>query len=148
MVRRARPPFRHQLITATFINRHRHCRHRVMHITKQACIGRASQHTRRFATIFPQGRVVNPVDAQGAFLHHLLLFVDFTRTVRARPRTILTADALVVIDQHNAVFLALVAGSCRANRHARRVFAMQTAFREMHRFDVGVFAHFKFHQFF
>src|SRR5690606_27453817 len=41
---------------------------------------------------------------------------------------------LVVIDQHDAIALALVTGAGRTYRHAWRVFAMQAGLREMHGF--------------
>ena len=46
------------------------------------------------------------VDAQRALGHHLALLVQLAHAVRARPRAVLAADALVVIDEHDAVFFA------------------------------------------
>ena len=49
-----------------------------------------------------------------------------------RPRAVLAADALVVVDQHDAVLRALVARARRAHRHARRILAVQAGLREVH----------------
>ena len=55
-----------------------------------------------------QQLVVDAVDAQRALLHHLFLLVHFARAVGAGPGAVLAADALVVVDQHDAVLGALV----------------------------------------
>ena len=55
------------------------------------------------------------------------------RAVRARPRAQLAADALVLVDQHDAVLGALVAGAGRAHRHAGRRLAVQARAREVQR---------------
>ena len=50
--------------------------------------------------------------------------IKLTRTVWASPRAILAAYAFVVINQHNAIFFAFIAGSRWADWHARRFFTM------------------------
>src|SRR5690606_21922506 len=77
--------------------------------------------------------VVDAVHAQRAFLHHAFDFGVLARAVGAGPRTQLAADALVLVDQHDAVLGALVAGAGRAHRHAGRGFAVQAGTREMQR---------------
>ncbi len=84
--------------------------------------------------------VVDAVDAQRALLHHLLLLVELARAVRAGPRAVLAADALVVIDEHDAVLGALVARAGGTHRHARRVLAVQAGLRKVHRLGVRIFA--------
>ena len=54
------------------------------------------------------------------------------RAVGTGPRAILAADALVGVDQHDAVFGALVGRARRAHGHAGGVLAVQAGFREMH----------------
>ena len=108
-----------------------------MYITKQTRIGRARQHTGRFALGFRQGFVINPIHTQGAFLHHLLLLIQFACTVRAGPGAVLAADALVVINQHNAILLALVTGASGADRDTRCVFTVQTTLGEVQGLGVG-----------
>src|SRR5690606_17612958 len=76
--------------------------------------------------------VVDAIDAQRALLHHAALFADLARAIRARPRAELAADALVLVDQHDAVLGALVARPGRAHRHAVRRLAMQARAREVH----------------
>src|SRR3546814_1615707 len=55
----------------------------------------------------------------------------FARAVRAGPRAQLAADALVLVDQHDAVLGALVAGAGGAHGHAGRRFAVQARAREV-----------------
>ena len=140
MVRGVRPPFRHQLVAAAVADRSGHFGLRVMNVAEQSRAGRARHHARRFALRLRQLGVVNAVDAQRALLHHLLVRVELARAVRARPRAILAADALIVIDQHDAVFGTLVARAGRAYRHAWRVFAVQARLGEMHGFRIGKLA--------
>src|SRR5207342_2183365 len=68
-----------------------------------------------------------------AFLHHAFDFGIFAGAVRAGPAAQLAADALVFVDQHDAVFGALVTGAGRADLDAGRRFAMQAAAREVQR---------------
>jgi hypothetical protein len=75
-------------------------------------------------------RVLDAVDAERALGHHLALFIELARAVRTRPRAVLAADALVVVDEDDAVALSLVARTGRADRDARRVLAVQAALRK------------------
>jgi len=50
---------------------------------------------------------------------------------QAGPGAVFTANAFVVIDQHDAVLHTLVARAGGADRHTGRVFAMQAALGEM-----------------
>ena len=137
-----RTPFRHQRIAAAFADGNRHFRIRIVHVAEQTRAGRARHYTRGFAFAFRQLLVINAIHAQRAFLHYLLVLVDFTRAVRTRPRAIFAADALVVVHQHDAIRLAFVTRTGRTHRHARRVFAMQAAFGKMNRVGVREFADF------
>ena len=101
----------------------------------RALVGQASTHA-GLRSRLRQRLVVDAVHAQRALLHHLLVLVDLARAVGTGPRAVLAADALVVVDQHDAVLGALVARAGRAHRHAGRVFAMQAGLREVHRLRV------------
>ena len=107
-----------------------------MDVAEEARVGRAGHHARGLALRLGQRLVVDAVDAQRALLHHLLLLVELAHAVRTGPRAVLAADALVVVDEHDAVLGALVARAGRAHRHARRVLAVQARLREVHRLRV------------
>ena len=107
---------------------------------RRALVGQA-MHARGLALALGQRGVVDAVDAQRALRHHLALLIQLAHAVRARPGAVLAADALVVIDQHDAVLGPLVAGAGRAHRHARRILAVQARFREMDRLRVRKLAH-------
>src|SRR5207342_1450810 len=68
-----------------------------------------------------------------AFLHHAFDFGIFAGTVRAGPAAQLAADALVLVDQHDAVLGPLVTGAGRADADAGRRLAMQAAARKVQR---------------
>ena len=80
-----------------------------------------------------QRLVVDAVHAQGALLHHAARVAVLARAVGAGPGTQLAADALVLVDQHDAVLGALVAGAGRAHGDAVRRLAVQAGAREVHR---------------
>jgi hypothetical protein len=141
VVGRARVPLGHQRVAAALADGHRHHRVRVVHVAEQARAGRAGQHAGRLAFGFGQRGAGDAVHAQRALAHHLALFVELARAVGAGPAAVLAADALVVVDQHDAVLGALVAGAGGAHRHAGRVFAVQAALGEVHRLRVGELAH-------
>src|SRR5207344_1630971 len=115
----------------------RDLRLRVLHVAEQARPGRAGLHAGGLAVLLRQLLVVDAVDAEGALGHHLARFVDLARAVRAGPCAVLAADALVVVDQDDAVLGALVARPGRAHRHARRLLAVQAALREVDRVGAG-----------
>src|SRR5689334_3032184 len=79
-----------------------------------------------------EGLVVDAVDAERAFLHHAFGDVELSGAIRAGPGAELAADALVLIDQHDAVRRALERGTGRADGDARRCLAMETRAREVH----------------
>ena len=114
-----------------------------MDIAVNTRTGWTGKHTYRLALVFGQAFIVEPIDAQGTFFHHLLLFVDFARAVGAGPGAILATDALVVVDQHDAILGPLVTRARGAHRNTGRIFAMQAGFREMHRLRVREFTHFE-----
>jgi hypothetical protein len=62
--------------------------------------------------------------------------VIFSCTVRAGPGAEFAADAGFRIDENNAVFLAFVTGTRRANGNAGGVFTMQA--RARHVDDAGI----------
>src|SRR5690606_4703813 len=88
-------------------------------------------HAGRLAFAFVEVFVVDPVHAQRAFLHHAFDRRILARAVRAGPAAQLAADALVLVDQHDAVLGALVAGAGGADRHAGRGLAVQARAREV-----------------
>ena len=111
-----------------------------MDVAEQPRVRRAGQHARGLPVRFGQRLVVDAVDAQRALGHLLPLLVELAHAVRARPRAVLAADALVVVDQHDAVLRALVARTGRADGHARRILAVQARLRKVHRLRVGELA--------
>src|ERR1700722_2480756 len=76
--------------------------------------------------------IVDTVDTECALAHHALILVELARPVRTRPRAQLAADADIGVHQHDAIFLTLVAGTGRTDRHTGGLFAMQAGTREMH----------------
>ena len=132
-----RLPLGHQRVAAALADRLRDLGVRILHVAEQPRAGRAGLDAGGLAVVRRQLLVVDAVDAQRALGHHLALLVELARAVGAGPRAVLAADALVVVDQHDAVFLALVARAGRAHRHARRVLAVQAALREVDRLGAG-----------
>ena len=128
VVGRTRALLGHQRVAAALADRLRHDRLRVVDVAEQARVGRAGQHAgRACGRARGSACVVDAIDAQRALGHHLALLVDLAHAVGAGPRAVLAADALVVVDQHDAVLGALVARAGRAHRHAGRVLAVQAA---------------------
>ncbi len=74
----------------------------------RAC--RAGADTGGDAVFLGQRVVIDAVDAEGAFLHHLGDRVHFPRAIGAGPGAEAAADAGAFVDQHDAVVGALVAG--------------------------------------
>src|SRR5690242_17154903 len=96
-----------------------------------ASVHRADHDAGWLTILGRQVLVVNPVDAQGAFLHHAFVGIELARAIRARPGAELAAYADCFIDQYNAVLSALVGGAGRAHRYAGGFLAVQTGFREV-----------------
>ena len=94
-------------------------------VAEMAGAGRACPHAGGDPILRLQIFVVNPINAQGAFLNHTVVIVIFARAIRARPGTEFAADAGIRIDQDNAVFFALVGGTGRANRNTIGFVAME-----------------------
>src|SRR5262249_25006914 len=104
-------------------------------------------------------RLVHAMLAEGALAHHpvafgvarlllrgrrrqevpVLLVDHVTRAIGARDRAVAAADAHVVLDEDDAV-LALLAGTGRAHRHARRLGAVLAAHRQEGAAHVGILA--------
>ena len=101
-------------------------------VAEMARARRTSHHAGGLAIDFLKTFVVNAVDAQSTLLHHAALFAVLARSVGTGPGTQLAADALVLIDQHDAVLGTLVARAGRADGDAFRCLAVQTGAREMH----------------
>src|SRR6516165_2211698 len=121
-----------QQIGAAAVRHHlRDFRIRVAEIAEMAGANRADHHASRQPVLFREGFVVDPVDAQRAFLHYAGVFVKFARTIGASPRAQLAADADLFIDQNDPVLGALIGGTGRAHGHAGRLLAMQAGFREI-----------------
>jgi hypothetical protein len=75
--------------------------------------------------------VVNPVDAERALLHHAADRVELAGAVGASPGAQPAADAAFLLDQDDAVLLALVGRAGRADGDACRVLAMQAGLGEV-----------------
>src|SRR5258706_12880873 len=120
-----RVPFGHQLISVALADRAADFRFRIVDVAEEPRIGRARHHTGWLAFGFGFRLVVDAIDAQRALGHHLAALAELPRAVRTRPRAVLAADALVVIDEDDAVLLALVRRAGRADRHARRGVAIE-----------------------
>ena len=75
--------------------------------------------------------VIDAVDAERALLHHASLGVELARAIGAGPGAEAAAHAGILVDQHDAICGALVAGACRADGDAGRVVAVQARFGEM-----------------
>jgi hypothetical protein len=54
----------------------------------------------------------------------LTLFIELASTVRAGPRAIAAANTFLIVYENDAILFAFIACTCRANRNARRLFAM------------------------
>src|SRR5690606_444161 len=122
---------RHQRHAAAFGDQLRDVRIGVAEVAEMARAGRAGLHAGGNALGFVEVLVVYPVHAQRALLHHALDRRILARAVRAGPRTELAADALVLVDQHDAVLGALVAGAGGADGDASGGLAVQAAAREV-----------------
>src|SRR5690606_1778735 len=109
----------------------RHVGFGVVEVAEVARAAGAGLHAGRLAFGFVEVLVVDAVHAQGALLHHPFDFAVLARAVRAGPAAQLTADALVLVHQHDAVLGALVASAGRTHRHAGRRLAVQTRTREV-----------------
>ena len=76
-------------------------------------------------------RVFNAVDAEGAFLHHALGGVHLAGAVGAGPGAEAAADAVLLVDEDDAVLGALEAGAGGADGDARGVGAVEAGLREV-----------------
>ena len=89
--------FRHQ-IDATALASHLGDRTvGVGEIAKVPGIGRACPDASRLAVLFREVLVVDPVHAQGAFLHDASCRIEFARAVRASPRAQSATDAVILV---------------------------------------------------
>src|SRR5207253_468204 len=103
--------------------------------------GRTSHDASRHALRLRQILVVDPVDAQRAFLHHSAVLVELARAVRTGPGAQFAADAERRIDQHDAVLRAFVGGAGRAHCDAIGLLAMITVLGKVHGAAVLAVAH-------
>src|SRR6266571_2186863 len=108
--------FRHRIATAALGHQLRDGRARIAEIAEMPRRGGASRHASRNAVPFRQVLVIDPIDAQRAFLHHAAVLVELARAVRTGPRTQLAADAERGIDENDAVL---------AVAHFERVHAIE-----------------------
>ena len=104
---------------------------RVGEVAEVAGAGRAGAHAGGDAVDLGNVWVVNAIDAEGAFLHHARRPVHLAGAVGAGPGAEAAADAVVLVDQHDAVLGALVAGAGGADGDARGVGAVQAGLREV-----------------
>ena len=81
---------------------------------------RTREDARGLAVVFGQPLVVDAIDAKRALSSRARALIELARAVRARPRAVVAADALVVVDEHDAV-AALVARAGRDTRGRRRL---------------------------
>src|SRR5690606_18406804 len=123
--------FGQQWHAATFGDQLRHRRFRITEITEMPRPRRTGLHAGRLPRGLGNALVVDAVDAERAFLHHALDRAVFAGAVGAGPGAELAADALVLVDQHDAVLGALVAGAGRADGDAGRGVAVQAGAREV-----------------
>ena len=133
LVHRLAAHLRHQVVAAALGHQLRHRAVRIAEIAEMPRLRRAGRDAGRHALLFRQVLVVDAVDAQRAFPHHALVLVELARAVGAGPGAQLAADADVGVDQHDAVFGALVAGAGGTDGDAGRVLAMQAGAGEVHR---------------
>src|SRR5690606_28648320 len=122
----------HQVDAAPFGDHYRNRRGRIAEVAEVAGIRRAGAYAGRYAVHLGDRLVVDAVDAQRALLHDARGDIHLAGAVRAGPGAQAAADALVFVDEHDAVLAALVRGAGRADRDARRILAVQAGFREMH----------------
>src|SRR6266849_1608248 len=92
---------------------------------------RAARDAGRLPILGGEVLVVDPVDAQRAFLHHTGVVVELAGPIGASPGAQLAADADRLVDQHDPVLGALVGGARRAHGDAGRFIAMLTRFPEV-----------------
>jgi len=104
---------------------------RIAEVAEMARPGRTGADAGRDAVHLGQVVVVDPVDAEGAFLHHPGQRVELAGAVGADAGAEAAAHAMVLVHEHDAVVGALVGGACRANGGAGRVVAMQAGLGEV-----------------
>lgn len=92
---------------------------RIVQIANYPRPAHATFHARR------QQTSLQTVSAEGAFIGSFGLFIDKTGIVRAGLHAVTTADALLVVNHHHAVF-ALEGCLHRADRHTRCLIAMNS----------------------
>src|SRR5690606_29178358 len=109
---------RHQVDAAARGDQRRYVGVRVVEVAEVARAAGAGLHAGRLALGFVEVLVVDAVHAQGALLHPPLDFAVLARSVGAGPAAQLAADALVLVDQHDAVLGALVACARRTHGDA------------------------------
>ena len=100
-------------------------------IAEVARAGRAGADAGGDAVDLGKFSVFNAIDAEGAFLHHALGRVHLAGAVGAGPGAEAAADAVVLVDQDDAVLGALEAGAGGADGDARGVGAVQAGLREV-----------------
>ena len=83
------------------------------------------------AIFLGQVLIIDPVDAERAFLHHAFGLVHLARPIRAGPGAKAAADAVRLIHQNNSVLDPLVAGTGGADGDAWCILAMQAGFGKM-----------------
>ena len=109
-----------------------------MDITEQPCRGRARHHAGRLSLGLWKGFIIDAVNAQRAFGHHLTVLIKLPDAVRTGPGAVLAANALVIVNQHNAIFLTLVRRSGRTHRDTGWILAMQTGLWKMYGLSAGI----------
>src|SRR5271165_2698269 len=123
--------FGHQIAARSARDYFGNLRARVAQIAEVAGVDWADHDASRLPILGREVLIVDPVDAQGAFLHDALVGVELARAVGASPRAQLAANADRLVNQHDAVLGPLVGGACRTHGDAGRFLAIQTRFREV-----------------
>ena len=114
----------HQIAAAAECDHLRNLGSGIAQIAKMAGIDRADHNAGRLSILRREVLIVNPVNAQCAFLHDAFVSIELARAVRASPGAQLTADANRLVDQHDAIFGALIGGAGRAYGDASWFIAM------------------------
>jgi len=94
---------RHQLDAPALRDQARYRGVFITEIAEVARTGRTGDNASRYARTLVDGIVVNPINAQRAFLHHPRIEVVFARAIGTRPGAEFAADAQILIDENDAV---------------------------------------------
>ena len=106
--------FRHQVHATALCGQFGYVGLWIREVSEMTCTGGAGAHAGRGSVDLWQVLVIDPVNAEGAFLHDPFGLIKFARAIGAGPGAKAAPDAVLFIDQHDAIFDTLVAGAGRA----------------------------------